>query len=179
MNIRRLSIPVFFMLLNCAANTSASDKVEKGSETAPPAVQTAAPSPESGDDRGLGTWEGSGSLHDVSGAELGRFTVQVVRTATSERTTRADGTVTLPDGTKRTFWQELQYGTSGFRVTSNNGAGGGRCFSNAVCQTYEERDGRAFATTLVKDGPSTLRLLTTELDGGKAVRMTEQTLHRK
>ncbi|MET0592971.1 MAG: hypothetical protein ABW133_09745, partial [Polyangiaceae bacterium] len=60
------------------------------------------------------------------------------------------------------------------------GAGGGHCFANAMCQTYEERaDGHAFATTIARDGADKLRILITELDKGKAVRVFQQTLSKK
>jgi hypothetical protein len=94
---------------------------------------------------------------------------------------RADGKVTLGPGREVTFWQETEdRGASGFRVVTNNGAGGGTCFTNGICTTYEEREGgHAFATTLVKDAPGKIRMLTTELENGRAVRFYQQSLTRK
>ena len=63
---------------------------------------------------------------------------------------------------------------------TNRGKGGGYCFSEGVCQTYEDAgDGKAFSTTLIVDGPNRLRLLTTELLHGKAVRFMRQTLVKR
>ena len=95
--------------------------------------------------------------------------------------TRADGKVTLGDGQTIVFWQEYEaWAAGGYRLTSTNGSGAGRCFSNGMCQSYEQRsDGHAFATTVVGDGPDKVRVLVTELDKGQAVRFIEQTLTKK
>jgi hypothetical protein len=117
----------------------------------------------------------------VSGRELGPFTITLVRKSVTASKVRADGTIRLSDGKSTTFWQEFEErGASGFSITSSNGAGGGRCFDNAMCQSYEQRaDGHAFATTIVKDSPDKLRVLVTELEGGHAVRFFQQTLLKK
>jgi hypothetical protein len=62
-------------------------------------------------------------------------------------------------------------------LVSDRGSGGGRCFSNGLCQFYEQvPGGHAFATTLSKDSANRMRLLVTELDAGKAVRFYEETI---
>jgi hypothetical protein len=129
----------------------------------------------------LGLWEGTGTASERSGKDLGVFTVSLTRKSIGNGKVRADGKVTLANGREITFWQEFEdHGPNGFRLVSNNGAGGGHCFANAMCQTYEERaDGHAFATTIAKDGSDKLRILITELDQGKAVRFVQQTLSKK
>ncbi|HMI84589.1 MAG TPA: hypothetical protein VK550_10870 [Polyangiaceae bacterium] len=129
----------------------------------------------------LGTWEGSGSATEVSGKDLGAFTVSLTRRTIGTAKVRADGKVTLANGQEIVFWQEFEdHGQSGFKLVSNNGAGGGHCFANGICQSYEQRtDGHAFATTIAKDGADKLRVLITELDSGKAVRFFQQTLSKK
>jgi len=129
----------------------------------------------------LGLWEGTGTASEVSGKDLGAFTVTLTRKSLGNAKVRADGKVTLANGHEVVFWQEFEErGPNGFQLVSNNGTGGGRCFANAICQTYEERaDGHAFATTIAKDGASTLRILVTELDHGKAVRFFQQTLSKR
>lgn len=129
----------------------------------------------------LGTWEGAGVASDAaSGADLGPFTIVLARRSAGPHKTRTDGTVKTGDGKTITFWQESDGGHRGFRLVSSNGTGGGRCFANGMCQTYEQRpDGHAFATTIAKDGGGKLRVLVTELDGGKAVRFYDQTLLKK
>lgn len=129
---------------------------------------------------GLGTWEGAGTTRSVAGADLGGFSVSITRRLVGAKV-RSDGKVTLASGQVIVIWQELEeLGTSGYRVTSSNGVGGGHCFANGICQSYEQRsDGHAFATTIVRDAPDELRILMTELEKGQAVRFTEQTLSKK
>jgi hypothetical protein len=129
----------------------------------------------------LGTWEGTGTAAEAAGRDLGAFTVSLVRRSVGTGRVRADGKVTLASGQEIVFWQEYEdHGANGFRLTSNNGNGGGRCFTNAMCQTYETRaDGHAFATTIATDGADKWRILVTELDHGKAVRFFQQTLSKK
>lgn len=145
------------------------------------ALAAAAPSAGAETRDGLGVWEGTGTAHAVGGADLGGFTVSVTRRAEGATKVRADGKVTLTNGHIITFWQEIDQGSQGgFRIVSSNGVGGGRCFANGMCQSYEQRkDGHAFATTIVKDAPDKLRVLVTELDKGHAVRFMEQTLTKK
>ncbi len=140
-----------------------------------------APAATAGITDGLGVWTGTGTAHAVNGADLGGFAVSVTRKSTGGAKVRADGKVTLDNGQVIVFWQEIEEaGAAGFRVTSSNGSGGGRCFANGMCQSYEQRqDGHAFATTIVRDAPDKLRLLITELDKGQAVRFIEQTLTKK
>jgi hypothetical protein len=128
----------------------------------------------------LGLWEGTGTASEVSGKDLGAFSVSLTRKSIGNAKVRADGKVTLANGQEIIFWQELEdHGPNGFKLVSSNGAGGGHCFANAMCQTYEERaDGHAFATTIAKDGAGKLRILVTELDHGKAVRFVQQTLSK-
>lgn len=129
---------------------------------------------------GLGTWEGSGNVRALNGQDLGAFDVSLTRTRTGTGS-RTDGRVVLADGKTIAFWQNIEGRGNGFRVTSNNGNGGGQCFTNGMCQLYETReaDGHAFATTLAKDGDRHLRILVTELERGSAVRFFEQTLTKK
>jgi hypothetical protein len=129
----------------------------------------------------LGTWEGAGTTTEVSGKDLGAFTVSLTRKSTGNAKVRVDGKVTLANGQEIVLWQEIEdHGQSGFKLASNNGTGGGHCFVNGICQSYEQRaDGHAFATTIAKDSTDKLRILITELDNGRAVRFFQQTLSRK
>ncbi len=130
---------------------------------------------------GLGKWEGSGTAFEISGKDLGGFTVSLTRKSLGTAKVRTDGKVKLAGGQEIAFWQEFEdYGPSGFTLVSNNGAGGGRCFANGMCQTFEQRaDGHAFATTIVKDGADRVRIVVTELVQGKAVGFFQQTLLKK
>jgi hypothetical protein len=128
---------------------------------------------------GLGTWEGSGTTTDVDGQLVGPFTVNLTRTARAGGV-RSDGRIRTSDGKEIAFWQETVGSKDKFRITSSLGTGGGCCFANGMCQSLEQGpDGRAFATTLAKDGTGKLRVLVTELKDGHAVRFYAQTLAQK
>jgi hypothetical protein len=129
----------------------------------------------------LGSWEGTGASMTVRGAEASTFAVSLVRKDAGNGRVRMDGTVRLEGGKTLAIWEESVGGAGGgFRISSSLGSGGGRCFDNGMCQSYVERaDGHAFATTIAKDGASGLRIVVTELEGGKAIRFVQQTLLRK
>jgi hypothetical protein len=130
---------------------------------------------------GLGTWQGSGTAFDVSGKDLGGFTVSLTRKSMGASKVRADGKVTLAGGQEIVFWQEFEdHGPSGFTLVSNHGTGAGQCFANGMCQTFDQRpDGHAFATTIVKEGADRVRIVVTEMERGKAVSFLQETLLRR
>ncbi len=130
---------------------------------------------------GLGTWEGSGTTTEIDGKPSTPFTVVLTRSATTSGAVRADGKIKLSDGKEVVFWQETTEKPGGrFRLVSSLGAGGGCCFANGMCQSLEEReDGRGFASTIAKDGTDKIRVLVTELQGGRAVRFHAQTLAKR
>lgn len=132
-------------------------------------------------DQGIGTWEGSGTASEVSGKDLGSFTVTVTRKPMSGGKVRADGVINLANGQRMTFWQEFENTRPhAFRLVSDRGTGAGECFANGLCQSFEQSaNGHAFATTIAPDGEGRLRLLITELDKGQAVRFFQQTLRKK
>ncbi len=142
------------------------------------AVAAAAPFPAAT----AGEWDGTGLVRAVDGTDQGTFTIHMIRSALTATKTRQDGEVTLPDGRKITFWQEMEnHGGRGYSLVSNKGTGGGHCFSNAMCQFYEAVTGtsQAFATTVSLDGADKMRIVVTELDAGKAVRFIEQSLSKR
>jgi hypothetical protein len=130
---------------------------------------------------GLGTWEGSGVATDPGGTQTSPFTVTMVRKSIGNGVVRADGTIHMGDGKQIAFWEEhTDRAGGGCKVTSSMGTGGGRCFSNHMCQYYADRgDGHAFATTVSADGADKIRVLVTELEAGKAVRFYAQSLVKK
>jgi hypothetical protein len=130
---------------------------------------------------GLGKWEGSGTTFDASGKDLGPFSVSLVRKSIGPSKVRGDGKITLASGQEIVFWQEFEeHGPNGFSLVSNHGSGGGQCFANGMCQTFDQAEGgHAFATTIVKDGADRIRILVTELEQGKAVRFHQETLLKK
>lgn len=131
--------------------------------------------------QGLGTWEGTGTASDVSGKDLGGFSVTITRKSLANGKVRADGAIALANGTHSTFWQEFETrGPGAFHIVSSHGTGGGRCFANGLCQTLEQTsDGHGYATTIVPDGNGKLRVLVTELNDAVPLRFYEQTLYKK
>ena len=68
----------------------------------------------------------------------------------------------------------------GWTSECDNGNGGGRCFGEGLCVSYvEDKTGKSFATTIIKDDDNNMRMLRTELDHGKAVRFYREKLHKK
>jgi hypothetical protein len=133
-------------------------------------------------DRSLGVWQGSGTVFSKDGREAAEFTIELTRTAVDQRSTETKGNVVLTTGAVIPIFQRTTQseGGVGFRLESNRGKGGGYCLGAGLCTSYEDAgNGQAFATTLVLDGPSKMRLLVTELDHGQAVRFIRQTLTRK
>ncbi|HEY8079062.1 MAG TPA: hypothetical protein VIF62_33245 [Labilithrix sp.] len=130
---------------------------------------------------GLGTWEGTGIAQDVSGSQQTPFTITMVRRSLGGGVVRADGTIHMKDGSDVAFWDEHAERPDGAcKVSSSLGNGGGRCFSNHMCQLYTERaDGHAFATTYAIDSRDHIRVLVTELQAGKAIRFFSQDLVKK
>lgn len=130
---------------------------------------------------GLGVWEGAGTVHAMDGSDLGRFSVSVTRKSVGNAKVRSDGLVTLPNGQVIKFWQEIEStGSGAFRIVSSNGFGEGRCFANGICESQEHRpDRHSFATTMVRDAPDKIRILTTETEKGHGLRFMEQTLTKK
>jgi hypothetical protein len=131
--------------------------------------------------QGLGNWEGSGTAFDVSGKDLGAFSVSLTRRSIGPSKVRGDGKITLAGGQQITFWQEFEdRGPSGFTIVSNNGTGHGQCFANGMCQSIDQNpDGHAFATSIANDGADRVRILVIEMEQGKTVRFYQETLLRK
>jgi hypothetical protein len=129
---------------------------------------------------GLGHWQGKGTTFALGSSEKGEFTVDLTRTAIDAHTVEMKGTVVLDDGRVIPITQRLTETERGFAIEGNRGKGGGRCYGDGLCNSYEEgADGKSFATTIVIDGSEHLRLLTTELDHGRAVRVMRQNLVKK
>jgi hypothetical protein len=130
---------------------------------------------------GLGTWEGTGVASDVTGAQQTPFTVTMVRRSLGGDVVRTEGTMHMKDGKDVAFWDEHAEKPGGAcSVTSSLGTGGGRCFSNHMCQIYTARaDGHAFATTYAIDSGERIRVLVTELEAGKATHFYSQQLVKK
>ncbi len=125
-------------------------------------------------------WEGPGSLFDTQGRATGIYSLVVENTKKGNQIQR-NVTVTLPDGsTHREQCLMTESRSGGWTSDCDNGKGGGQCFGEGLCISYtEDGTGKAYATTIVMDGPSEMRLLRTELQYGQAVRFFREKLHKR
>ncbi|MBX9767182.1 MAG: hypothetical protein K2X47_07925 [Bdellovibrionales bacterium] len=125
-------------------------------------------------------WEGDGALFEVHGKPAVTYHLVVENTKTAD-ITNTNVTVTLPDGTAIKQQCVMTERTPGkWSSECDHGKGGGSCFGEGLCISYEEDAmGRAFATTIVMDGPSDMRILRTELQNGQATRFFREKLHKR
>lgn len=125
-------------------------------------------------------WEGPGSLFDAHGNLSGSYNLVVENTQTGNKI-KSNVTVTLADG--RVHKQQClmtETGKDSWESNCDHGKGSGHCFGEGLCVSYEENStGKAYATTIVMDGPSDMRLLRTELLNGKAVQFFREKLHKR
>ena len=125
-------------------------------------------------------WEGSGILFNEKVEQIGSYTLVVENTKTS-RQIQSYVAVSLPDGKiikQQCLMTESKEGT--WNSKCDHGAGGGQCFGNGLCMSYEkDSKGKAYATTIIKDGNSDMRLLRTELQDGKPVHFFREKLHKR
>ena len=124
-------------------------------------------------------WEGPGSLFDVRGNFSGTYNL-VVENTKSGHQMRSNVTVTLPNGTSHKHQCIMTEAGAGWNSECDHGKGGGRCYGEGLCLSYEkDSTGKAYATTIVMDGPSDMRLLRTALQNGQAVQIFREKLHKR
>jgi hypothetical protein len=126
------------------------------------------------------TWVGPGSTFDLKGAQVSTYELIVENIKTGNQT-QSTITINLPTGkTEKLTCSSTDLGKEGWKSACAQTKGGGNCFGEGLCISYEEdAAGTAFATTIVMDGPSDMRLLRTELHHGMAVRFFREKLHKK
>lgn len=129
--------------------------------------------------QGLGRWSGSGSILSPEGQPLGSFRVELTRSATGPDQVETRGTVTTEQGQVAPFRSTLTRTRKGLLVESGRGQGHATCVDPGVCHSYEiDANGDGATTTILVEGDGRLRILVTELEGGKPARLLWQTLSR-
>lgn len=125
-------------------------------------------------------WEGPGTLFDDQGKVVSSYHL-VVENTKNGREILSHVTVTFPDGTERKSQCRMtETGQKGWVSDCDHGKGGGACFGEGLCESYEEDStGRAFASTIVMDGSANMRLLRTELKNGRAVHFFREKLQKR
>ena len=130
---------------------------------------------------GAGSWTGSGAVFGKDGKETGQFEIALTNTTTAEHTVVSEGTITLPDGTTKTFWQRMVEtpGTNHFTIETADGKGGGLCFGEGLCQAYVGTEAAGVAVSIVLDGENDMRILATSLKAGKVELFVREKLTRE
>jgi hypothetical protein len=125
-------------------------------------------------------WEGPGLLFDANGNPAGHYNVLVERTKSGNQV-KSSITVKLPDGTTQQHQcLATESAENRWKSTCDHGKGGGSCFGDGLCISYEEDgNGKSYATTIIFDGPSQMRLLRTELRNGQAFRFFREKLYKR
>lgn len=130
---------------------------------------------------GAGNWSGEGSNYDDQGHVVATYQVDLTNTALDANTLETSGKVTLSDGSTQSFWQLMRIADNGaFSIESESGKGGGRCFSEELCEAYVAKtDKKGTAVSIVFDSTDSMRILGTDLDGRKVLAFTSEKLTRK
>jgi hypothetical protein len=126
---------------------------------------------------GLGPWQGNGSVLSPEGKPLTDFRVELTRTAAGPDRVETRGTVTTTQGQVVPFRSLVTRTAQGFVTESDRGKGYATCVDPSVCHSYEvDAAGNGTTTTILVDGARRLRILVTELEKGKPVRLIWETL---
>jgi len=126
---------------------------------------------------GLGRWSGSGTTLSPDGKPLGDFRVELTRSALGPDRVETRGTVTTGQGHVVPFRSLVTRTKEGYVTESARGKGHVACVEPGVCHSYEvDASGNGSSTTILVDSANRLRILVTELDKGKPVRLIWQTL---
>ncbi len=125
-------------------------------------------------------WEGAGAYFDINGNQEGEYTLHLENVQQGDKVL-STATVTLSDGSSRKQQCLLsEMSPKGWSALCDNGNGGASCMGEGLCVSYvKNAAGIAYATTIVNDGPSNMRLLRTELRNEKAVRFFREKLVKK
>ena len=126
---------------------------------------------------GLGKWHGSGTRFDAEGRPAGDFTVALTRSADGPDRVKTRGQITFASGQVFPFEQRWTRTSSGFTSESGRGKGTGRCLGDDLCYSHEDLgSGKTSFTTIMIDSPDRIRILVTDMDGGRPVQFIRQTL---
>ena len=123
-------------------------------------------------------WQGSGELFNIQGNVIGKYSLAIENTIISDTKTRRNVTITAADGRVEKIKCMVVKGAKGWSSDCSNGHGGGQCFGEGLCHSYVKKGNKAYATTIVMDGPNEMRLLRTELVNGKATHIFREKMQK-
>lgn len=123
------------------------------------------------------SWRGTGEMYNSQRQLESTYDISVETVDTSETTESVTVEVKVGDQVVYADVCELTKAQNKWRKDCKESHGGGYKFANGLSQEYVElKNGHAYATTMVKDSETKLRILRTELDGNNAVRFFSETL---
>jgi hypothetical protein len=129
---------------------------------------------------GLGSWHGTGTRFDLEGRPKGQFQVELTRSLDGPDSVKTIGRVLLPNGAVLPFEQRWTRTSTGFVSESPRGKGRGGCLSHDLCYSVEDLGGgKISSTTIMIEAPDRVRILVTDLVGGRPVEFTDETLMQK
>ncbi len=126
---------------------------------------------------GLGNWRGSGTRFDGEGHPNGDFEVALTRSADGPSSVKTRGKITFSNGQVVPFAQRWTLTSTGFVSESARGKGTGSCLGSDLCYSHEDLGGgKTSLVTIMIDSPRQIRILVTDMDGGRPVQFIRQTL---
>jgi hypothetical protein len=125
-------------------------------------------------------WKGEGSMFNQTGTNVGQYELTVTNNKNAEVTESKIQIKTANGNLIEMLCTNTENKDGGWASICGQSKGGGRCFGEGLCISYsEDGNGKAYATTIVMDGASDMRLLRTELENGKAIRFFREKLHKQ
>ena len=125
-------------------------------------------------------WQGKGATFNRNREQTSEYRIEVYRTEVDGTKGLSQAKVYLSNGTL--IFNETCETTktkTGWISDCKVRKGGGYCFGDGLCMDYtEDQNQHGFATTIIMDGPNSMRLLRTELVKGQAVRFFREKLER-
>lgn len=129
---------------------------------------------------GTSVWKGEGALFGTNGTNQGEYELTVTNTKNGDVTESKIHIKTAEGSVIDMQCTNTAADNGSWSSQCNHGKGGGSCFGEGLCISYlDSGSGKAFATTVVMDGASDMRLLRTELQNGKAVRFFREKLRKQ
>lgn len=125
-------------------------------------------------------WKGQGTVFGFKNDVQSNYDLIVKNTKNGEKTA-SEILILLPDGNNINLsCTNNTSSDNSWTSDCTQGQGGGRCFGEGLCISYlENKNGKAYATTIVMDGPKKMRLLRTELQNGRAVKFYRENLQKQ
>ena len=122
-------------------------------------------------------WSGHGRLYDQDRTEISRYDLDVYVEDVAPGLQAVSVRVTVDGRVVHENQCQLRLGDERWRKTCDDGEGGGYWFAFGLgSEYYETRDGKAYATQIIRDGDRRMRLVRTELQGIEATKFFAEEL---